>query len=157
MSSVNKVILIGRAGADPEERDASGTPVAKVRLATSEKYKTRDGESKENTEWHTVVFWDKLAEIVTRYVTKGSLIYVEGKIATRKWQDKDGNDRYSTEVRADRLQLLSPKSESTRSEPSQRSQREDEPRRVRDDERPARGDARPRSNGVEDMDDDIPF
>ncbi|WP_133511039.1 single-stranded DNA-binding protein [Candidatus Thiosymbion oneisti] len=100
---VNKVILIGNLGADPEVRYMpSGDAVANVRLATSESWKDRNtGETQERTEWHRVVFFGKLAEIVKQYVHKGSKIYVEGKLRTRKWQGQDGQDRYTTEVVVD--------------------------------------------------------
>jgi len=100
---VNKVILIGNLGADPDVRYLpSGDAVANVRLATSESWKDRNtGESQERTEWHRVVFFGKLAEIVKQYLRKGSKIYVEGKLRTRKWQGQDGQDRYSTEVMVD--------------------------------------------------------
>ncbi|AGA91665.1 single stranded DNA-binding protein [Thioflavicoccus mobilis 8321] len=101
--SVNKVILIGNLGADPEVRyTQSGSAVANVRLATSEQWRDRNtGESQERTEWHRVVFFGKLAEIVQQYLRKGSKIYVEGKLQTRKWQDQNGQDRYNTEVVVD--------------------------------------------------------
>ena len=100
---VNKVILIGNLGADPEVRYmASGDPVANVRLATSESWKDKNtGEMQERTEWHRVVFFGRLAEIVQQYLQKGSKIYVEGKLRTRKWQGQDGQDRYTTEVVVD--------------------------------------------------------
>jgi single-strand DNA-binding protein len=101
--NVNKVILVGRLGRDPETRNvASGSMVANLRLATSESWK-KDGERQERTEWHTIVVWDKLAEIVAQYAVKGSLLYVEGQLRTRKWKDKDGNDRYSTEIEVPRF------------------------------------------------------
>ena len=100
MASLNKVILIGNLGADPETRYApSGDAICNLRLATTETWKDRNsGERKENTEWHRVVFFGKLAEIAGQYLRKGSQIYVEGRIQTRKWQDKEGQDRYTTEV-----------------------------------------------------------
>ena len=98
MSSVNKVILIGNLGKDPEVRKMqSGESVANLRVATSESW-TKDGEKKERTEWHTVTVWGKLAEIAEKYLRKGSKVYLEGQLQTRKWQDKDGADKYSTEV-----------------------------------------------------------
>lgn len=108
MSSVNKVILIGRAGKDPETRYmTNGDAVANLTMATSETWKDKStGEKKEATEWHKVVFYRKLAEIVGQYVQKGSLIYVEGKLQTRKWTDKDGQERYTTEINADSMQML---------------------------------------------------
>lgn len=100
MSGVNKVILIGRLGRDPEIRYmSSGDAVANVRIATSETWKDKaSGERQERTEWHSVVFFGKLAEIVEKYLRKGSQVYVEGKLRTRKWQGQDGADRYSTEI-----------------------------------------------------------
>ncbi len=100
MGSVNKVILVGNLGADPEIRSFSnGNRVCNLRLATSEKWKTKDGESREKTDWHTIaIFNDGLIRIAEQYLKKGSTIYIEGQLQTRKWQDKDGNDRYSTEV-----------------------------------------------------------
>ena len=108
MASLNKVMLIGNLGADPEMRYLpSGDAVANIRIATTESWKDKaSGEKKEETEWHRVSFFGKLAEIVGEYLKKGSPIYVEGRIKTRKWQDKDGQDRYSTEVVADRMQML---------------------------------------------------
>ncbi len=105
---VNKVILIGNLGKDPETRYLpSGGAVANVTLATSESWKDKtSGESKERTEWHNVVFYSKLAEIVGQYLKKGSQVYVEGSIRTRKWQDKEGHDRYTTEIIADEMQML---------------------------------------------------
>lgn len=108
MASLNKVMLIGNLGADPEMRYLpSGDAVANIRIATTESWKDKaSGEKKEETEWHRVSFFGKLAEIVGEYLKKGSPVYVEGRIKTRKWQDKDGQDRYSTEVVADRMQML---------------------------------------------------
>ena len=105
---VNKVILIGNLGKDPEMRSMpSGSQVANVTIATSESWKDKQtGESKERTEWHNVVFFNKLAEIVSQYLKKGSQVYVEGSLRTRKWQDKEGHDRYTTEVVADNMQML---------------------------------------------------
>lgn len=108
--SVNKVILLGNVGSDPEIRNLQGgAKVATVKLATSEKYKDRNGESHEQTEWHTVVVWNKPAEFVEKYVKKGSSVYVEGKLTTRQWQDQAGQKRYSTEVKCDNIQLVGKK------------------------------------------------
>src|SRR4030066_647545 len=109
---VNKVILVGNLGKDPEVRySPNGGAVANITLATSESWKDKtSGEKQEKTEWHRVVFFGKLAEIVGEYLKKGSQIYVEGRIQTRKWQDKDGQDRYTTEIVADRMQMLGSKS-----------------------------------------------
>jgi single-strand DNA-binding protein len=105
---INKVILVGNLGKDPEMRSMpSGSQVANVTLATSEGWKDKTtGETKEKTEWHTVVFFNKLAEIAGQYLKKGSQVYVEGRLQTRKWQDKDGNDRYTTEIVASEMQML---------------------------------------------------
>jgi len=108
MRSVNKVILLGHLGADPEVRyTQGGTAVANLRIATNESYNDKNsGERIEKTEWHRVVAWGKLAEIVGQYLTKGRQVYIEGQLQTRQWQDKDGNTRYSTEVRASDLVML---------------------------------------------------
>lgn len=108
MASVNKVILIGNLGADPETRYLpSGDAVTNIRIATTEKWRDKGGEQQEHTEWHRIAFFGKLAEIAGEYLKKGSPVYVEGRIRTRKWQDREtGQDRYSTEIIADRMQLL---------------------------------------------------
>lgn len=107
MASVNKVILIGNLGRDPEMRYLpSGDAVANLRIATTDKFKDRNGDMQEQTEWHSVAFFGKTAEICGQYLKKGSQVYVEGSLRTRKWQDKDGNDRYTTEIRGDRMQML---------------------------------------------------
>lgn len=100
MAGVNKVILLGHLGKDPEARNFSnGGKVVNLRLATSERYKDRDGEYQEKTEWHSVaIFNEKLGEIAEKYLKKGSLVYLEGQIATRKWKDKDGAEKYTTEI-----------------------------------------------------------
>ncbi|HEY1611034.1 MAG TPA: single-stranded DNA-binding protein [Paraburkholderia sp.] len=108
MASVNKVILVGNLGADPEVRYLpSGDAVANIRLATTDRYKDKaSGDFKEVTEWHRVAFFGRLAEIVSEYLKKGSSVYIEGRIRTRKWQAQDGTDRYSTEIVADQMQML---------------------------------------------------
>lgn len=107
MASVNKVILIGNLGKDPEVRYLpSGDAVTNISVATTEQWKDKSGEKQEHTEWHRVAFFGKTAEIAGEYLKKGSPVYVEGRIRTRKWQDKEGQDRYSTEIVADRMQLL---------------------------------------------------
>jgi len=112
---VNKVILIGHLGADPEVRYMpSGAAVANVRIATSESWKDKQtGELRERTEWHNVVFYQRLAEIVGEYLRKGSQVYVEGRLQTRKWQDKEGRDRYTTEIVANEMQMLGGRSGGT--------------------------------------------
>ncbi len=105
---VNKVILLGNLGADPEKRETpNGVTVTNLRLATSEQWTDKNsGEKRENTEWHRVVMFGRLADIAAQYLSKGSQVYIEGKIQTRKWQDQSGNDRYSTEVVANEMQLI---------------------------------------------------
>jgi single-strand DNA-binding protein len=105
---VNKVTLIGNLGADPEVRYTNnGSAVANIRLATAEAWRDKEtGEQQERTEWHRVVFFSRLAEIVGEYLKKGSQVYIEGRIQTRKWQDRDGNDRYTTEIVANEMQML---------------------------------------------------
>ncbi|WP_018865690.1 MULTISPECIES: single-stranded DNA-binding protein [unclassified Thioalkalivibrio] len=105
---VNKVILLGNLGADPEKRETpNGVTVTNLRLATSEQWTDKNsGEKRENTEWHRVVMFGRLADIAAQYLSKGSQVYIEGKIQTRKWQDQSGNDRYSTEVVANDMQLI---------------------------------------------------
>ncbi|MGF6465446.1 single-stranded DNA-binding protein [Paraburkholderia youngii] len=133
MASVNKVILVGNLGADPEVRYLpSGDAVANIRLATTDRYKDKaSGEMKEATEWHRVAFFGRLAEIVAEYLKKGSSVYLEGRIRTRKWQAQDGTDRYSTEIVAEQMQMLGGRGGASmgggdeggysRSEPSERS------------------------------------
>jgi single-strand DNA-binding protein len=132
MASVNKVILVGNLGADPEVRYLpSGDAVANIRLATTDRYKDKaSGEMKEATEWHRVSFFGRLAEIVSEYLKKGSSVYLEGRIRTRKWQAQDGTDRYSTEIVAEQMQMLGGRGGSmgggdeggySRGEPSERS------------------------------------
>ena len=107
MSGVNKVILIGNLGKDPEVRYLdNGVAVANLSLATSENYKNKEGEKVTQTEWHDIVLWRGLAEVAEKYLKKGSSVYIEGKLRTNKWVDKDENTRYKTEVLADKLTML---------------------------------------------------
>ncbi len=107
MGSLNKAMIIGRLGGDPEVRyTQSNTAVATMNIATSEKYRDANGEMQETTEWHRVVAWGKLAEVCQKYVKKGSQIYVEGPTQTRQWEDKEGQKRYTTEIKVLTLQLL---------------------------------------------------
>ena len=105
---INKVIIVGNLGADPDSRAMpSGNAVTNISVATSESWNDRDsGEKKEKTEWHRVVFFNRLAEIAAQYLKKGSQVYVEGKLQTRKWEDKEGNERWTTEVVANQMQML---------------------------------------------------
>jgi single-strand DNA-binding protein len=150
MASVNKVILVGNLGADPETRyQTSGDAITNIRIATTDRWKDKaSGEMKEATEWHRVAFFGRLAEIAGEYLKKGSQVYVEGRIRTRKYQDKDGNERYSTEIIGDRMQMLGSRAGAgeARSEP-------------RDAPPDAKGAAAPAKKGgkFDDMEDDIPF
>ena len=110
MAGVNKVILIGNLGKDPEVRYLdSGVAVANFSLATTESYKNKEGERVSQTEWHNVVLWRGLAEVAEKWLKKGSSVYIEGKIRNRKWEDKDGNTRYTTEILADNMTMLGKK------------------------------------------------
>ena len=107
MASVNKVIIIGNLGRDPETRYMpDGGAITNISVATTDKWKDKNGEMQEKTEWHRVAFFGKLAEIAGEYLKKGSQVYVEGRLQTRKWQDKDGQDKYSTEIVANQMQML---------------------------------------------------
>lgn len=108
MRGVNKVIIVGNVGQDPEAKfTASGTPICSISLATSESWKDKTtGQKQEKTEWHRIVFFNRLAEIAGEYLSKGSKVYVEGKLTTRKWQDQSGVDRYTTEIVASEMQML---------------------------------------------------
>ena len=153
--TVNKVILIGNLGADPETRFMpSGGAVTNIRLATSETWKDRNtGQLQERTEWHRVVFFNKLAEIAGEYLKKGSKVYIEGSIRTRKWQGQDGQDRYTTEIVVNEMQMLDGRGDGgSTSAPGERSgyTPSDAAGAPPDDDLPAIG-----GNGT--FDDDIPF
>jgi single-strand DNA-binding protein len=155
MASVNKVILVGNLGADPETRyQPSGEAITNIRVATTDRWKDKaSGEMKEATEWHRVAFFGRLAEISGEYLKKGSQVYIEGRIRTRKYQDKDGNERYSTEIIGDRMQMLGSRAGGgePRTEP-----RGDAPAKSQ----PAGGAAAPAKKPAgkfDDMEDDIPF
>ena len=161
MASVNKVILVGNLGRDPEVRYLpSGDQVANVTIATSSKYKSKTGEMVEETEWHRVTFFGKLAEIVGQYLKKGRSVYVEGRIKTRKYTDKDGVEKYATDIIANEMQMLG--SREGLGEPSGDDDasgagpaRAAAPARPAPASRPA-APVKP-SSGFDDMDDDIPF
>ncbi len=149
---VNKVILIGNLGNDPDIRyTASGAAVANISLATAESWRDKEsGEQQERTEWHRIVFFARLAEIVGEYLRKGSQIYVEGRLQTRKWQDKEGNDRYTTEIVANEMQMLGSRSGGSAnydSAPKPAPNNTPEPK-------PAPS---PDASPTDDFDDDIPF
>ena len=153
MASVNKVILVGNLGADPETRyQTSGDAITNIRIATTDRWKDKaSGEMKEATEWHRVAFFGRLAEIAGEYLKKGSQVYIEGRIRTRKYQDKDGNERYSTEIIGDRMQMLGSRSGAGAGEG--RGESRGEPPAE------AKGGAAPAKKGgkFDDMEDDIPF
>ncbi|MFT3718527.1 single-stranded DNA-binding protein [Pseudorhodoferax sp.] len=168
MASVNKVILVGNLGRDPEVRTfPSGGRVANVRIATTEQWRDKQsGEQRELTEWHNVVFNDRLAEIVEQYLRKGSQVYVEGSLRTRKWQDQSGQDRYTTEIRADRMQMLGGRQGGGGGAPAgdgddgggyEAPRRAAPPSRPAPAPRAAPAPAPKASSGFDDMDDDIPF
>ncbi len=157
MSSVNKVILIGNLGKDPEVRYMpSGDAVANLRIATSETWTDKaSGDKKESTEWHSVAYFGRTAEIAGQYLKKGAKIYVEGRLQTRKWQDKDGNDRYTTEVRGDVMRMLDRKGEGA-------APMDDAPPPAYGEQRragpaPAARSPAKATSGFDEMDDDVPF
>lgn len=136
MAGVNKVILIGNLGADPEVRyTPSGTAVANFRIATSEQWTNKDGEKGERTEWHKIVAWGRLGEVCGEYLHKGRQVYIEGKLQTKAWEDRDGNKRYTTEVIAYIMQMLGPAGKGGTSEMDERLTQE-EPVTVPEDDIP---------------------
>ena len=150
MASVNKVILVGNLGRDPETRyTTGGEAVTNVSIATTDTWKDKAGEKQERTEWHRVAFFGKLAEIAGEYLKKGSQVYVEGRLQTRKWQDKEGQEKYTTEIIADRMQMLGSRAGGGGGEPLP------ERERAAGGGKPA-GSA-PAKKNVDDLDDDIPF
>ncbi len=173
MASVNKVIVLGNLGRDPEVRyTPSGAAVCNLRIATTRNWKSKDsGEKMEETEWHSVVLYDRQAEIAGEYLKKGRPVYIEGRLKTRKWQDKEGVDRYTTEIVADSMQLLGGRDDSTGGraggggaddEGGGYSERSAPPQRSAPAARPPQAPAsRPApkaaSTGFDNMDDDIPF
>ena len=121
--ALNKVLLIGNVGKDPEVRHLeSGAAVATITLATSERYRDRNGETRELTEWHTVIAWRQLADLAENYIRKGSQIYVEGKIRSRSWDDQNGQKRYVTEIQADTIQLLGRRADNPAAQPQPQPQ-----------------------------------
>ncbi|MFT4770129.1 MAG: single-strand DNA-binding protein [Cryomorphaceae bacterium] len=123
MAGVNKVIILGNLGMDPEVRTLeSGAKLARLRIATSESYTNKDGQKVENTEWHSVTVWRQLADIAEKYLAKGRQVYIEGKLQTRSWKDPEGNDRYATEIVGERLQLIGGRPDSNESQPQSQQQ-----------------------------------
>ena len=154
MASVNKAIIVGNLGKDPETRyTPSGDAICNITVATTETWKDKQtGEKREATEWHRVAFFGKLAEIAGQYLRKGSQVYIEGSIHTRKWQDKDGQDRYTTEIRGDQMKMLGSRPEGGESQSrSAGSSRSSAPPPSAPPARNASG------GGFGDFDDDIPF
>jgi single-strand DNA-binding protein len=155
MASVNKVILVGNLGKDPESRYLpDGGAVCNFSVATTDKWKDKSGEQQERTEWHRVSTFAKLAEICGEYLKKGSQVYIEGRLQTRKWQDKEGHDRYTTEIVADRMQMLGSRGGAGGGESMAR-----EPRGGAEGGAAAAKPAAKKGGGAsfDDMDDDIPF
>jgi single-strand DNA-binding protein len=154
---INKVILVGNLGQDPQSRAMpSGKAVVNLRIATTDQWRDKQtGENKENTEWHTVVMFDRLAEIAAEYLRKGSQVYIEGKLRTRKWQDKEGNDRYSTEVVANDMQMLGGRGGGGGGGGGGSYEREPAPRSGGG--APGGSTGGGASGGRDDFDDDIPF
>lgn len=158
MASINKVIIIGNLGRDPELRyTPSGAAVCNVSVATTRSWKDKDsGEKVEETEWHRVVFYDRLAEIAGEYLKKGRPVYVEGRLKTRKWQDKDGKDNYTTEIVADQMQLLGGRD-------GGQAEADGEGAAPATGAQGASGRRKPQpestraATGFDDMDDDVPF
>lgn len=151
---LNKVMIIGNLGAEPEVRfTAGGSAVANITVATSDSWKDKQtGEQQERTEWHRVVFFNRLAEIVQQYLHKGSKIYIEGRIQTRKWQDKDGKDRYTTEIVANEMQMLDSRGGSANFEPAQQAAPQQSSNQA-----PQQSAQKPATPPIDDFDDDIPF
>jgi single-strand DNA-binding protein len=152
---VNKVILIGNLGNDPDIRyTAGGAAVANISLATAESWRDKEsGEQQERTEWHRIVFFGRLAEIVGEYLRKGSQVYVEGRLQTRKWQDKEGVDRYTTEIVANEMQMLGSKSGGSANYESAPQQ----PQNSAPAQKPQASSNNSAATPTDDFDDDIPF
>jgi single-strand DNA-binding protein len=166
MASVNKVILVGNLGRDPEVRYLpNGDAVANIAIATTDKWKDKQtGEAKEQTEWHRVSFFGKLAEIAGQYLVKGSQVYIEGKLQTRKYTDKDGVEKFATEIRADTMQMLGSRQggegggQQGNAPRQQGNAPQQRPQSGGNAPRQGNNQQRPQNNrGLEDMDDDIPF
>lgn len=150
---INKVILVGNVGSDPEVRYLpNGNPVANLSIATSETWKDKQtGERQERTEWHRVVYFNRLAEIVSEYVKKGAKVYTEGSLRTRKWQDQNGNDRYTTEIVANELQMLDGRGGDYQQSSAPRTQQ------APSQQSASKPQAAPQPAAIDDFDDDIPF
>lgn len=148
MASVNKVILIGNLGKDPETRYMpNGDAVTNITIATTETWKDKNGEKQEKTEWHRIVFYRKLAEIAGEYLKKGNPVYIEGRLETKKWTDKQGVERYTTDIIASDMKMLGSKPDSQSRQHEESSTPDSQPR----------AKAKATAGGFDDMDDDIPF
>ena len=164
MASVNKVILVGNLGRDPEIRYApSGDAICNLSLATTDTWKDKQtGEKRESTEWHRVVLFGKLAEIAGQYLKKGRAVYIEGRLQTRKWQDQNGQDRYTTEIRANEMQMLGGRDSAGGGDAPMGDDGYGAPQRQsrpapQQQQRPQGNSAPAQSGGFGDFDDDIPF
>ena len=165
MASLNKVLLIGNLGRDPESRTfPSGDMVTNVSIATTERWKDRQsGEMREATEWHNLVFNGRLAEIAAQYLRKGSPVYIEGRLRTRKWQDKNGQDRYTTEIRVDEMKMLGSRADGARAQGAQydNSAPSSPPAPATEAPRPAPAPAQAAAaqsvDSFDNFDDDVPF
>ncbi|MBN8761643.1 MAG: single-stranded DNA-binding protein [Thiobacillus sp. 65-69] len=158
MASVNKVILVGNLGRDPEMRYLpSGEAVVNLSVATTDKYKDKSGAMQEATEWHRVSFFGRTAEVCGQYLKKGSQVYVEGSIRTRKYTDKDGVEKYATEIRGDRMQMLGGRAGGGMADMDDGGYNQAPPPRSPSGGQRSVPAARPASSGFDDMDDDIPF
>ena len=157
MASVNKVILIGNLGRDPDMRYLpSGDAVANLAIATTDKYKDKTGQMVEATEWHRVAFFGRTAEVCGQYLKKGSQVYIEGSLKTRKYTDKDGVEKYATEIRGDRMQMLGGKGGGGMADMDDGSYSQVAPKAAPRANAPA-APQRPAGSGFDDMEDDIPF
>lgn len=170
MASVNKVILVGNLGRDPETRyTPNGDAITSFSIATTETWKDKGGQRQEKTEWHNITAYRRLAEIAGEYLKKGSSVYIEGRLQTRKWQDKQGNDRYTTEIIVDQLQMLGQRDSGGADDRRGGNRQDYHPASGNGDSRPApkeqnqtppaaprRQEPKPAAN-FDDMDDDIPF
>ena len=159
MASVNKVILVGNLGRDPETRYMpDGAAITNVSLATTFAWNDKQsGEKKEETEWHRIVFRGRLAEIVGEYLKKGSQVYVEGRLRTRKWQDKEGHDRYTTEIVGDTMQMLGSRAGAGEARGEARGEAKPEPKGEAPAKAAAKAAADKPAGKFDDMEDDIPF
>lgn len=153
MAGINKVIILGRLGNDPEMRTMpNGDSVSKISVATSEEWTDKQtGEKKQNTEWHNIIAFRKLAEIIGQYLKKGSQVYVEGKLKTRKWQDQHGQDRWTTEIVADTLQMLDSKQQGETNSQQPQSSKPNAYAQAKE------GRYNPSPQATDSFDDDIPF